>query len=185
MFLIEKGQFVVIRDNTGTEVVFGSLADLNKYTGVDLSGKWYVGYEPDNNFFMDSEDDAVDPSMIPYAPYEDLISEIALFKSRVDDPYYGMTPGEQAIAELAQQRLDDIATARTQSGLKDITPEAATTYIETQLDTTDLDATVGPLRAASDLASAKAAVEDSLVEMRKLVIAQREVLLKMVPYLLG
>ncbi len=97
MFLVEYGTFVVIRNEIDEEVSFSSFAEFYKYcpTGefsVDLTGKTYIGYEPDRPESPIYIDDGTDLSGdIPNASFEGLISNLDVVKSRVDDPYYGMT----------------------------------------------------------------------------------------------
>jgi len=73
-------------------------------------------------------------------------------------------------------RLEAIQAARIISNLDSVTIEQATAYILAQLDTTALDATGAAITDPATLAS--------LVEMRNLIVKNRKVLLKMVPYLL-
>lgn len=88
-------------------------------------------------------------------------------------------------AELdAWQRITDIKTAQENAGIKELTVDQATTYITNLLDTTALDATGVDIDNATDLTTAKAAFKSSIIELRKLVINEREILLKMIPYLL-
>ncbi len=85
----------------------------------------------------------------------------------------------------AELRRSQIADAKADSGLADITVAEAQAYINEKLDTTDLDATGAAVNAATTVPALKSATLASLVEMRNIIIKEREVLLKMVPYLLN
>jgi len=113
MFLVEKGQYVVIRDEAGTEVGFGSFADFEKYCpigefNVDLTGKVYIDYEPhaSRNIYIDSEVPAITNADIPNALYDGLISNVDVIKSRVDDPFYGLSLAEAKTLKKDQLRSE-------------------------------------------------------------------------------
>lgn len=109
IFVVEKGQLAIVRDNNGNEVSFESLAELSRCTGMDFSGKFYVGYEPTIGFFQDSEDPFVTAGDIPHTGYEWLIDNIALLAARKADPLYGLT-GVQLFE--AQKRVDEAEVRR-------------------------------------------------------------------------
>jgi len=118
MLVIEDGKHVIIRNSQGDEIKFNSLEELRKYTGVAIANKIYVGYEPEIDFFEDSEIASISNADIPNVEYEDLISNIALYQSRKDDPYYGITPEEAR--GLALERLNTrIITMRQEKNVAD------------------------------------------------------------------
>jgi len=94
LFVVEKGRFVLVRNAEGREITFNTFGEFLKYSGIDLSGKYYIGYEPEITFFRDSEDPSVTSEMIPYSPYEDIISSVDTLIARKADPYYGLTGDE-------------------------------------------------------------------------------------------
>lgn len=52
LFLVEKGKYVVIVED-GKEISFSSFAEYEEFSGVDLTGKNYVCYDPTNGFEID------------------------------------------------------------------------------------------------------------------------------------
>lgn len=102
-FILEQGQLVTIQDEAGNQVFFASVEDLNRCTGMDFTGKYYIGYEPDIEFFQDSEDETITNKLIPYQPYEELISNILVLQERKDDPTYGLSGQELIAAQKATQ----------------------------------------------------------------------------------
>ena len=95
MFLVEKGKFVVIRDENGTEVGFASFDDFYKYCpqaefNINLTGKNYIDYEPDRGLYIDDSDSGISVADAPVTAYENIINSIDTIKNRVDDPYYGV-----------------------------------------------------------------------------------------------
>lgn len=110
VFVVEQGKFALIRDENGVEVSFSTLEDLMRCTGLDFTGKFYIGYEPEINFFSDSEDPTINESMIPNAVYEDLITNVSVIKARQEDRTYGLT-GEalkRATYEVEVDRIRDL-----------------------------------------------------------------------------
>jgi len=91
IFVLEHGELSIIRDNSNNEVAFESLKDLERCTGMVFAGKHYIGYEPDINFFSDSEDEEVTTDLFPHEPYEWLINNIETLQARKDNPTYGLT----------------------------------------------------------------------------------------------
>ena len=90
LLLIEKGAHGLIRDASGNRIGFDSLEDMSRVTGIDFTGKFYVGYEPEKNWHRDSRDSEMD-AVVPYAPYENLIDTIDTLKIRKADPLYGLS----------------------------------------------------------------------------------------------
>ncbi len=106
----------------------------------------------------------------------------------VGDSIVPATPGEQSgYADFiaAEARASDIVDAQATSGVRGLTIEQAIAYINNSLNTSDLDATGVAIDNATDLATLRTAIKASIVELRALVVKEKEVLLKMVPYLLG
>lgn len=81
-------------------------------------------------------------------------------------------------------RVSEIKNARETGDLKKVTVTQAETVINNLLDTSDLDALLPDYDAATDFATIKAVIRDILIELRKLHIANKNVHLKEVPYIL-
>lgn len=113
IFVVEQGKYTTIRNEVGDEVSFLTLEDLMRCTGMDFTGKFYIGYEPEINFFSDSEDPSVSSDMIPHSPYEWIIDNISVLKTRQDDKTYGLTGDalKQAQYDVA---VDNIRTTFAQ-----------------------------------------------------------------------
>ena len=95
-----------------------------------------------------------------------------------------ITAARQAQSDAAQARLDAIKAKQDAAGLKEITMEAAETYIENMFDTAALDATGPAIQNATDLDELKTALYATLLQLRALIIKTKEVHLKEIPYLL-
>lgn len=91
IFVVEDGKVVFINDRNGLSVTFDSLDEFKRCSGVDLTGKEYIGYEPSINLFVDSKDKNITEKMIPYKTYEDLIAMVPELISRKENPIYGLT----------------------------------------------------------------------------------------------
>jgi hypothetical protein len=77
MFLVEKGMFVVVRDGI-KEVGFMNFQEFNTYyPSLDLSGKWYIDYEPERNLYIDS--------VLEINTFENLIPEYEQVINSIDD----------------------------------------------------------------------------------------------------
>ena len=112
MVVLENGANMIIQDSTGDRVQFESFEDFTKYTGYVLTNKIYIGYEPEIDFFQDSEDDTISNADIPNEFYETLISNIALYKTRLDDIFYGMTDQESKDFAIIQKLFEiDVSVA--------------------------------------------------------------------------
>jgi len=95
MFLVEKGKFVVVRDGA-KEVSFSSFDEFNQfYPALDLTGKWYIDYEPDRNLYLDSIINPTDFEVVP--AYEAVIAGIDTIISKKNDIYFGKTLEEVKI----------------------------------------------------------------------------------------
>lgn len=112
MFLVEKGKFVVLRDETGNEVGFPTFEEFYKYCpisefSINLSGKNYIDYEPDRGLYIDDSNSNISIADAPVSVYENIINSIDVIKNRVSDPYYGVT--------LATAKTIKINTLRTEA----------------------------------------------------------------------
>ena len=115
LFLIEKGHIVVVRDGA-KEVGFSPFDEFYKYyPGLDLTGKWYVDYEPERNLYIDSVLNINGFEVVP--EYDAVIAAIDNLLEKKNDPFFGKTPEEiqemtkQSLIQAVQIHLD--ATART------------------------------------------------------------------------
>lgn len=97
--LVEDGLRVFVTDELGNSRLFNTFAEFQVITGIDLTGKDYIDYSPDEGIYIDNTDDTV---TIPNSEYDTVISSIK-------DPYYGMTEQEakddKLVADL--QAVDD------------------------------------------------------------------------------
>ena len=92
MFLVEKGRFVVIRNENGIEVCFGSFEEFYKYwQGIDLIGKNYIDYEPVRGLYIDDSNPAISIKNAPVQAYENTIDAVGQIKSSVEDPFFGLS----------------------------------------------------------------------------------------------
>jgi len=111
MFLVEKGKFVILRDETGTEVGFSSFEDFYKYCpqaefSIDLTGKNYIDYEPDRGLYIDDSDEGISVANAPVAAFEAIINSIDTINNRVNDPYYDVTLAEAKVLKIASVRAE-------------------------------------------------------------------------------
>ena len=111
MFLVEKGKFVILRDENGTEVGFGSFDEFYKYCpinefSIDLTGKNYIDYEPDRGLYIDDSDSNISVADAPVATYEAIINSIDTIQNRVNDPYYGVTLAEAKALKIQTLRAE-------------------------------------------------------------------------------
>jgi hypothetical protein len=92
MFLADRNN-VHIENSVGDKVGFANLEELFFYTGIDLrtalDGQM-VDYEPERQMhtWFDGVDTVV--KSIPYADFEYLINDIAVYQERKADSYYGV-----------------------------------------------------------------------------------------------
>jgi len=95
MLLVEKGMYVVVRKGI-KEVSFSSFEELNKYyPSLDLTGKWYIDYEPERELYIDSIEGINTFTIVP--EYEAVIDDIDNILSKKDDIYFGKTLEEVKI----------------------------------------------------------------------------------------
>jgi len=111
MFLVEKGKFVILRDENGTEVGFASFEDFYKYCpiaefSIDLTGKNYIDYEPDRGLYIDDSDSGISVANAPVAVYEAIINSIDTIQNRVNDPYYGVNLAEAKALKIQTLRAE-------------------------------------------------------------------------------
>lgn len=129
-FGVERGRFVVVRDESGAEVCFSTFAQFNEYyPGLDLSGKLYIDYRPEQNIYNDETDPTKGPEDIPEQAFEDVIDQTATLLENLRDPFYGLS-------------LDDAKTLKN-----GMLKEEATTHFELTYDYMDI---VGLLKTGAD-----------------------------------
>ena len=142
MFLIEKGKFVAIRDGQ-KEIGFGSFEEFNLYyPALDLTGKWYVDYEPERYLWIDSTLQSPDPGVkgqwnhppfeiIP--KYEAVIDAIDDIIAKRNDIFFGKSQEEildikkQLMTHAVQNLLDTTAQARNYDGILSASTYATST----------------------------------------------------------
>jgi hypothetical protein len=107
LFMIDRGTHITVRDADGNEIVFGTLVEFDTYYSgsLDLSGEYYIDYEPERKVLFRSAKDNFEPLTNQWSgviqEYENVIADIMNMKSKWEDPYFGFTL-EQAV----QYRLD-------------------------------------------------------------------------------
>jgi hypothetical protein len=140
LFLIANGEVAMVQNEFGESATFESIADLNRCTGMDFSGKFKVNYEPEKNIFIDSRDETFNEHLIPYQPYEDLIDIVLDLQARKNDPLYGLSGQELVDAQAwldaqneYEQALATIEAEQAAAGVTQYTPEQVRAYIDNQL----------------------------------------------------
>ena len=93
MFLLEKGQFVVIRNENGKEANFISKDQFYKYCSIEefninLGDLEYIDYEPDRNVFYISRTQNK-PELIPVPDYDNIIDSLDIIIDRLSNPFWG------------------------------------------------------------------------------------------------
>jgi hypothetical protein len=89
MFLVEKGKFVVVRNND-KEVSFTSFEEFyNYYTEIDLTNKWYIDYEPERSLYIDTQENI--HLYTPVLQYDTIINNIDTLIEKKNDQYYNKT----------------------------------------------------------------------------------------------
>ncbi|NIM11524.1 MAG: hypothetical protein GTO45_16510 [Candidatus Aminicenantes bacterium] len=106
IFLHDDGN-VYVRNYPGQEVSFNSVDDFYKYYpgSIDLSGKYYINYEPDRYVFYyrdDPEDFSplVNQYEAPLPEYEAIIANVSEMIDKRNDPYFGMEVDEARAYKL-------------------------------------------------------------------------------------
>lgn len=105
MFLIEKGKFVVIRDNNDNEISFSTIEEFKKFypeIGTFIDSKWYVDYEPNRYchfIIIDNNTENIFKTNPFVQEYEQAIVNLQVIIDRKNNPYYNKTLEEaKAIA---------------------------------------------------------------------------------------
>lgn len=89
LFILENG-IAHVRDNNHNEIIFETIADLERCTSVSFEGHKTLIYEPDREIYIDSEDDSIDETKIPNPILEGIIDTIVILHERLADPTYGI-----------------------------------------------------------------------------------------------
>lgn len=140
MVLIENGKLGIVQNTQGDRVVFESLEDMTRVTGLDMTGKFYVGYEPEHNYFSDSRDPSISNEDIPYQIYENMIDNIAVLQNRKDNTLYGLSGQDlidaQALLDAQNEYEQAAAVIKAEqeaAGVKQYTPDQVKAYIDNQV----------------------------------------------------
>jgi len=91
--LVENGRTVFIRDEIGNEKVFTSFSEFLAYSDLDLTGKNYIDYAPDDGRYIDDSDR---DTTLPNSDYDNIIATIK-------DTYHGMSDLEKKVAVLQKK----------------------------------------------------------------------------------
>lgn len=167
IFLVENGKTVYLQDEEGQKVCFDDFKDFNRCSGIDLTGKFYIGYEPSLHYFADDSDSEVSPNNIPYQQYEDAIAQIAVLQERKDNPLYGLS-GQDLFD--AQNAVDEKTTRETfvtesEAPVTATIPEGTFTFDGGQDSASYIQ---GAIQLAQDLGEANVSVTDIGNEARTL-----------------
>jgi len=97
LFMVDRGTYVTARDSNGVEIVFGTIEEFDTYYSgnLDLSGEYYIDYEPERKVLFRSAKDNFQPLTNIWdgviRDYEDVIADIANMKAKREDPYFGLS----------------------------------------------------------------------------------------------
>lgn len=109
LFLVDNGSTVTVRDSEGVIVSFQSFEEFREYyTGtVDLSGEYYIDYEPDKKVFFKSYKGNFEPLSNEWSgeipEYEAVIAHAADMRAKRDDPYFRLK-----LPEVKEFRLNAV-----------------------------------------------------------------------------
>lgn len=114
MFLVEKEKWVIIRDENGIEVSFTSFDEFYKFCpisefGVDLTGKVYIDYEPDRNFYIDSVDPDITLANAPNTSFENLIDNVYDIWARKNDRFFGLSLTDAKTLKISMLKKEAMA----------------------------------------------------------------------------
>ena len=116
MLLVEQGHIVVVRDGEGNKVGFGSFEEFLSCSGLDLTGKTYLDYEPDRGLFRDDAagikivTGGVEIAQEDRVPeYDAVIAQAAALAAKKDDPFFGKTLEEARLIKVDQVKAEATA----------------------------------------------------------------------------
>ncbi len=168
MFLLEKGDIIIIRNSAGERITFNRIEDFNLYTdnAWDLSAYWYIDYEPDRYLHIyrlktDAPGALVHNGNVPDHGMEGVFNQFSLIKSRTEDPFFGKTLEEAKL--IAKRNLEHKCM---QDMLKELNEDFVLHYLksETGIYTeTDKQARNSRIRPIiEDLETAKQSIDISV-----------------------
>lgn len=106
VYIRKDPEFIMyIRNSGGQEVQFRSLEDYERVVQEAAPPYDKINYEPDKGLhFVNGASRS-----LPEATYETLIANVSLYKSRQDDPYFGLSPAEAGLraAEIHLEQATD------------------------------------------------------------------------------
>lgn len=115
MLLIEKGRFVVLRNEDDEEVGFSSFEEFLRYCpvaefGFNPAGKTYLDYEPSRKIHIDETAGIRigGEEIEEVAVYENLIDHVEEIRTRQADPLWGksLTEAKPIQKEVIRQKAD-------------------------------------------------------------------------------
>ena len=135
---------VLIEDSDGNQVMFDTWEEFEFYVGIDPTTykDVYINYEPMRyKHSHRTELDIVTEYPIPFPPFENVINNLSVYQARVSDPYYGLTgqdlidkQADVALREAEQARYEAAVAARDADGMKGLTVEQITNYVNNRVD---------------------------------------------------
>jgi hypothetical protein len=111
LFLLDKGH-VIARNGAGMTASFNTVDDFYKYYSgkIDLSGEYYIDYEPDNKlFYYNNDPKSLEALSNRYGEnpfvkeYEAVIDDVEKMVDKLKDPYFGL-----GLKEAKEYKLDAI-----------------------------------------------------------------------------
>lgn len=179
---MEHGHLFFIQAENGLSVTFETREDFERCTGLDFSNKFHISYEPDIEYFYDSENPEISSADIPAEPYETLIANVPTLRTRKNNPLYGLS-GQAYLkkqAELAKQaelenRKEEFKQANTQDGIRTVTIEQLDNYLDSKYDPTEFQTALQALQNASNAGEMKSATIDAIIAIRDILLSSKSV----------
>lgn len=161
----EHGEVILQSDIRGESVVFPSVEEFNRIAQTTFPYTEFLHYEPPRFLITEfaGHSNMNQPSVI--SMLEGHLNNIAVYKTRLEDPLFGLTGQEldDAQARLAaieayNSQVAEIEAEQDAAGIKQYTPEQVRTYISNQV------------AGITDLASAKTVMENLFTKLAMFVL---------------
>jgi hypothetical protein len=97
LFLLDRGRYITVRNAEGTAVSFDTTEEFHRYYSglLDLAGEYYIDYEPDKEVLYLSARGNFKPLNNrwngPEAVYDNVIADVQNMKTKLEDPYFGLS----------------------------------------------------------------------------------------------
>jgi hypothetical protein len=115
LFFIDRGAHVTVRNSQGTVAAFESIDLFYRYytDKLDLSGEYYVDYEPDKTLLYKSAKGNFEPLSNQWAgpipEYEEVIEDVENMRAKLDDPYFSLSLEEARAYKLDRLKQSTFA----------------------------------------------------------------------------